>query len=259
MDNYQEQIIERIENSERGTILSTSDFSDIADENTIEHILDKLLKKKKIRKVLPGIYQYPEHSSVPGLERIDNSGRRSMFCSSEFIDITDINAVDQALYELSKIEEDIRRGRKHREYSYALVEYVTPAPEKIVDALARNYGWTIIPTGDTAFYKLGLSTQVPEKWEYISDGPNREYKFDKMMLKFKHISNQDIFKLSYKTAMLIQVIQVFGRHKITKETIQEFAEKFSNEEKANMLLEAEYTSPWIYFVLKKIGYTIEEE
>ncbi|MGL6201851.1 MAG: DUF6088 family protein [Lachnospiraceae bacterium] len=259
MDNYQEQIIERIENSERGLIFVTSDFSDIADENTVEYILNKMLKEKKIRRVLPGVYQFPERSSVPGLERTDNFGQESIFCNSEFIDISDIKAVEKALRELSKIEEDIRKGRKHREFSYALVEYTIPDPEKVAEAIARNYGWTILPTGDFAFYKLGLLTQVPEKRTYISDGPAREYKFDKVTLKFKHTTNHDFFKFSYKTALLIQVINVYGRHNIVKETIQELAAKFSNEEKATMSLEAENTEPWIYFVLKKIGYTIEEE
>jgi hypothetical protein len=56
-------------------------------------------------------------------------------------------------------------------YSTLLQEYSAPNPNEIADALARNYSWTIAPTGNTALNLLGLSTQVPANWSYISSGP----------------------------------------------------------------------------------------
>lgn len=41
-NNYQEQIAERIENSEKGSMFITSDFSDSADTNVINQALFKL-------------------------------------------------------------------------------------------------------------------------------------------------------------------------------------------------------------------------
>lgn len=37
-------------------------------------------------------------------------------------------------------------------------------------AIARKYNWTIAPSGNTALNLLGLSTQVPSKWKYVSYG-----------------------------------------------------------------------------------------
>ena len=45
-------------------------------------------------------------------------------------------------------------------------------------AIARNYNWTIAPTGDAALNLLGISTQVPSKWEYVSSGPYKEYNIE---------------------------------------------------------------------------------
>jgi len=196
-NNYQEQIAERIENSEKGSMFITSDFSDIADTNAINQALFKLLKKKKIRRVIRGVYEYSEYSSFLG-------------------------------------------------------EYVAPSPDKVAHALARNYGWTIVPSGDTALNMLGLSTQVPAMWTYVSDGPYKEYGFDKVVLRFKHTTNKDLSKLSYKTALLIQAIKAIGKENITEKTIRKISKILSSDEKANLLSEAKYTTAWVYSIIKKI-------
>ena len=196
-NNYQEQIVERIENSEKGSMFITSDFSDIADTNAINQALFKLLKKKKIRRIIRGVYEYPEYSSFLG-------------------------------------------------------EYVAPSPDKVAHALARNYGWTIVPSGDTALNMLGLSTQVPAMWTYVSDGPYKEYGFDKVVLRFKHTTNKDLSKLSYKTALLIQAIKAIGKENITEKTIRKISKILSSDVKANLLSEAKYTTAWVYSIIKKI-------
>jgi hypothetical protein len=44
-----------------------------------------------------------------------------------------------------------------------------PAPEEIASALARRDKARIIPTGETALWKLGLTTQVPLKFIFTCD------------------------------------------------------------------------------------------
>lgn len=36
------------------------------------------------------------------------------------------------------------------EYNNFLDEYVTPEADAVANALSRNYGWSIVPCGDTA-------------------------------------------------------------------------------------------------------------
>ena len=64
------------------------------------------------------------------------------------------------------------------EYNYLIGEAIAPAPDEVARALARNYGWTIVPCGDTALNLPGHSTQVPAQWFYVSDGTYKEYSFD---------------------------------------------------------------------------------
>ena len=77
-------------------------------------------------------------------------------------------------------------------YSTLLEDFLPTDPEKVAYAIARNYHWTISPSGDIALNKLGLSTQVPTVWSYISDGPYREFAWDNIRLKYKHKTNREI-------------------------------------------------------------------
>ena len=133
-----------------------------------------------------------------------------------------------------------------------LGEYVKPHPNKIAKALARNYGWTIVPCGDTALNMLGLSTQVPAVWLYVSDGNYREYTCGNFVIQFKRTTNKEISKISFKTALVIQAIKALGKDKITGDVIEKISSLTSDEEKEQMFVEAKYATAWIYDVIKEI-------
>lgn len=190
-------IEERITASAPGTVFITSDFIDVASSDTANRTLQRLGKAGFIRRVMRGIYEFPEYSDF-------------------------------------------------------LKEYVAPSPDKVAHALARNFGWTIVPSGDTALNRMGLSTQVPATWLYVSDGPYKEYSYGAVTLNFKHTSNKELARISYKTALTIQALKAFGQDRITDGITQNIASVLTKEEKQTMLAEAKYTTAWIYDAIKRI-------
>ena len=137
-------------------------------------------------------------------------------------------------------------------YNDFLGEYVEPHPDKIAHAIARNFGWTIVPCGDTALNMLGLSTQVPSVWLYVSDGNYREYKCGNITIEFKHTANREISKISSKTALIIQAIKALGKEKITDEVINKIKAATTVDERKRMFTEAKYATSWIYDIIKEI-------
>ena len=134
----------------------------------------------------------------------------------------------------------------------AQTHIIAPAPDAVAHALARNFGWTIVPCGDTALYFLGLSTQVSAQWSYVSDGAYKEYFFYDTTLKFKRTTNKEISKLSPKTALVIQALKALGKENITDETIEKIQSQTTAVERKAMLKEAQYATAWIYEVIKRI-------
>lgn len=200
MNNYSplEEIRDRIRNAELGTVFIPSDFSDLADYNSVKKSLSRLVKDGLIQRIIRGVYEKPEYSSF-------------------------------------------------------LKENIAPSPHKVALALARNYSWTIVPDGDTALNQLGLSTQVPAKWTYVSDGPYKEYCLDKTVIRFKHTANKDISKLSYKSSLLVQAIKAIGEDDIDHASLRKKIGKLMTaQEKKAILTEGKYMTKWVYEVIKQI-------
>ena len=189
------------------------------------------------------------------LSRIESMAKGEVFIISDFADLADEATVRKAL---SRLEEDgkirrIMRGvYENPKFNDFLGEYVKPHPDKIAKALARNYGWTIVPCGDTALNMLGLSTQVPAVWLYVSDGNYREYTCGNFVIQFKRTANKEISKISFKTALVIQAIKALGKDKITGDVIEKIRSLTTDEEKEQMFVEAKYATAWIYDVIKEI-------
>ena len=188
-------------------------------------------------------------------EKIRNSKPGEIFITSDFIDIASSDVANQTLLRLSKcglIRRVMRGVYEYPEYSDFLKEYVAPSPDKVAHALARDFGWAIVPSGDTALNMLGFSAQVPATWLYASDGTYKEYSFDNVTLKFKHTTNKEISKISYKTALVIQALKALGKEKITDVIISKISASLSKEEQSIMLAEAKYATTWIYDTIKTI-------
>ena len=186
---------------------------------------------------------------------IEKAENGSVFVSTDFTDITDKKTVNMGLIRLADegLIKKILFGVYYKpEFSELLGEAVAPSPNKVAHALARNFGWTIVPCGDTALNLLGLSTQVPSQWVYVSDGAYKEYTFDNTTIKFKRTTNKEISKVSYKTALTIQALKALGKENITEQVILRLKMILTDEEKEKMLAESKSATSWVLELIKVI-------
>ena len=186
---------------------------------------------------------------------IERAEAGSVFVSTDFTDITDKKTVNMGLIRLADegLIKKILFGVYYKpELSELLGEAVAPSPNKVAHALARNFGWTIVPCGDTALNLLGLSTQVPSQWVYVSDGAYKEYTFDNTTIKFKRTTNKEISKVSYKTALTIQALKALGKENITEQVILRLKKILTDEEKEKMLAESKSATSWVLELIKVI-------
>lgn len=188
-------------------------------------------------------------------DRINQSEIGAVYVAIDFVDISDktnVNAYLARLVDEGLIRRVLRGVYDKPEYNDFLEEYVAPSPDKVANALARNFGWSIVPCGDTALNLLGLSTQVPAAWVYVSDGTYKEYTYDNTTIQFKKTTNKEVSKLSYKTALTVQALKALGKDKIDDTVISRLSKLLTAEEKKTMLEEAKAATSWIYEYIKQI-------
>lgn len=188
-------------------------------------------------------------------KRIAMAEEGTVFVTSDFTDIATTTTVRKCLGR--QVEEKcIRRildGVYEKPiYSNFLKEYMPANPETVAYAIARNFRWTIAPCGDVALNKLGLSTQVPAVWSYISDGPYRKFSWNNITISFKHRANREISFMSESTTLVVEALKTLGKERVDDNIISNLKNRLPEAEKGKLLEEATGVSEWIYAVIRKV-------
>ena len=137
--------------------------------------------------------------------------------------------------------------------------YNVPSINGVANALARNFNWNIYPSGNAALNILGLSTQIPSKYIYISSGPYRKYECENIIIEFKHASQNETNSFSYNTNLIIQALKELGKDNVNDEVLSMISKKYSSIELNNIIEEAQNTTIWIYYKIKRMGELYNEK
>ncbi len=188
------------------------------------------------------------------LEEIGTHETGWCFSQKDFLEIAGRNAIEQAFYRLFKVGAIRRIGRglyDIPEYSELLQTVLSPNSHEIAQAVARKFGWRIVPTGAHAANMLNLSTQVPMKIVYLSDGPTKEMTFESRTIYFKKTAPKKL-AASELGGLLINAFQYLGKSQITTEIIAKLNRRFDAEQKRQLLEDARFAPDWIYEAIKEI-------
>lgn len=186
---------------------------------------------------------------------IKGLGRGYVFSSADFSDKFNGATVDWVLSNLvlqNKIRRVMRGIYDFPKYSELLGQYLSPEIDKVAHAFARKFKWRIEPSGDTALYLLGLSTQVPARYVYFSDGPKREYDILGNQLEFKKIALKNIGFKYAESALLVQAIKSLGKDNISVEIIAKLKQKIESKLYPKIIKDTKTVTDWVYSVIKQV-------
>ena len=153
-------------------------------------------------------------TSVPDriMKRARASGRGGVFTPSDFLDVAGRAAVDQALSRLVK-------GGKLRRLARGLYDFpkvhpklgpLSPAPDDVAQALARETGSLVQIAGARAANVLGLSAQVPAQSTYLTDGPSRRVVLGKRVVDLRHASPKHLIAPGSPAGTVVQAPVMSG-------------------------------------------------
>lgn len=189
------------------------------------------------------------------VSRIYGHGRGWSFSTIDFSTLGSRTAIDVSLHRLLKkgvIRRVIRGIYDYPKYSELLKQDLSPDIDQVASALARKFGWYIQVTGPTALNYLGLSTQVPGRFVYISNGPKRKYIIGKQTLEFEHKALKESgFKLR-ESSIIVQALKSLGEENINEETIQKIQDGLATSLKKQILKDTKTVTGWTYKVIRKI-------
>ena len=186
------------------------------------------------------------------MQRIESS-EYGAFTSADFLDLAPFKTINKSL-ELLEDDGILRKARRGIYYKPVYNETLgidcAPGLNDVALAIARQFNWIIIPSGNYALNLIGISTQVPQKIIYVSSGPYREYEVGDATIFFKHSTSKEITALRRNNLIAIQAIKTLGKTGIRSSDMDSFS-RFLTEGDKNEIRNGIRITYWIYDVLRK--------
>ncbi len=188
--------------------------------------------------------------------RIYGNRRGYAFSTADFSTLAVRSTIASILHRLEKkgkIRSVIRGVYDFPKFSKLLNQELSPDIDQVARAMARKFGWRIQPGGAMAANLLGLSTQVPARVIYTSDGPDRTYRIGKRTLVFKHTALKEAgFKLK-ESGLIVQSLKFLGQKNITPEVIAKLRRTYSPVLRAKVLKDTRTATGWVYAIIQQIA------
>lgn len=192
-----------------------------------------------------------EHKIANSLKRMQKG---SVLFVDDFLDFGNSESVKKALFRLEKKGTLVRIT--HGIYLYPKTDkdlgVLYPSAEQIAIAIAKRDKARIIATGVQALNKLGLSTQVPLKVVFLTDGAARSIKIGKRTITFKKTSPKNLLTKGEVSSLVIQALKSIGQKKIEENILSKLVAILKKEKKKNILHDAKLAPAWINKILMSV-------
>jgi hypothetical protein len=188
--------------------------------------------------------------------RIERQGAGRAFSAKDFLDIASRTTIDVTLAELAQdgTIRRIRRGLYDKpKVNPALGGTLTPDIDEAARAIARRQKWKIVPEGAWAANLLGLTTQVPARIMYLTDGPNNQVPIGRRSISFKHARPKALAGLEGKIALVVQALRYLGKENVGPREVETLRAALTASEKRKLVKDTRFGVDWVYEVAKRIA------
>lgn len=189
------------------------------------------------------------------LSMVYGHGRGWAFTKIDFVAEFDEINIHQALSSLARagtIRRVCRGVYDYPRYSELLGQTLSPDIDQVAQALARKFNWRIQPSGDAALNLLGLSTQVPGRWVYLSDGPSRQYQIGKHTLAFRKSALKDAGFKYRESALVVQALKALGKEHVDRTVIKTIRQRLGQKNCERIVKDTRAVTGWIYQIIKRV-------
>jgi hypothetical protein len=188
------------------------------------------------------------------MKRVRTSGRGSVFTPSDFLTVGARSSVDQALSRLVKGGQLRRLARGLDDFPklHPKLGPLSPAPDDVAQALARETGSQVQIAGARAANALGLSTQVPAQSTYLTDGPSRRVVLGKRVVDLRHASPKHLIAPGSPAGTVVQALRHVGPVRAA-DVAQIAAQRLSANDKKTLASTAFQAPAWMRATLVSIA------
>lgn len=163
--------------------------------------------------------------------------------------------ISQALARLTRAGTVQRVGRGL--YAWPRISTLTkrvmsPSVDALAQAWARRNGVRIIPFGAHAANLLGLSTQVPAKYVYYTNGRTQDVRLGGSQVRFLNRGPKTMDVRGQLAACIFQALRYMGKDQVTPGTVLRLRRLLRPRDSADILRNLKYATAWMKPVLQSV-------
>jgi hypothetical protein len=188
------------------------------------------------------------------LERFLQNAPGTVFSNTSFLDLGNRAAVDQALSRLVH-RGSIRRIR-HGLYDYPREDptfgTLSPNLDEVARAISHRDKSKLLASGAYAANLLGLSTQVPAKVLYYTDGGDRRVQIGKQTIEFRHAGPRRMAGAGKISGLVIQALKFMGKDHVGANAIDRVQSVLTDADREILRQDISIAPGWLRPVLTQI-------
>lgn len=188
------------------------------------------------------------------LYRIRAKGRGWVFSPKHFLDFGSRKAIDLALFRLLTRDEIRRLARGIYDYPkiHPQLGVLSPSIDSVAKLIAEKNNSQLKITGAEAANALGLSTQVPARIVYLTDGPSRKIKIGKQTIELRHASPKVMATAGKASGTVIQALKYIGKENVNADIVNKIKETLSDQDKRELKKDMNAAPDWMRPVISEI-------
>ncbi|MDM1139174.1 MULTISPECIES: DUF6088 family protein [unclassified Empedobacter] len=133
-----------------------------------------------------------------------------------------------------------------------LLGKIYPTIDEIAKQIAKRDKARIAPTGVLALYLLGLTTQIPLKAVYLTDGSQREIKIGNRTIQFKKTVPKSFAIKDELLHLIVQAFKEIGQKEITDDFLNQIKPSILHLNEQVIQKQLKYAPVWIQKIINNL-------
>ena len=134
----------------------------------------------------------------------------------------------------------------------SLLGTIYPTIDEIAKQIAKRDKARIAPTGVLALYLLGLTTQIPLKAVYLTDGSQREIKIGNRTIQFKKTVPKSFAIKDELIHLIVQAFKEIGQKEITDDFFNQIKPSILHLNEQVIQKQLKYAPVWIQKIINNL-------
>lgn len=188
------------------------------------------------------------------LKRIQSHGRGWVFTPAHFEDLagrSTVGTVLQRLHEKGTIRQ-LARGLYHYPKLDPQLGLLEPDTDAIARALAGRDAIRLQASGAYAANLLGLSTQVPMKRVFLTDGLSRTVQVGRRQIVLRRTTPKNMATAGRISGLVIQALRHIGQEQVDAAVLRKLNQRLDDDARQQLLKDSRYAPEWIARILRQL-------